>query len=333
MRKIIYFFCIAVFIFGCSIKKEHSNDYKCSIVTDIFVNTTNALVLTDNVLFFREPTMNSVTVNLLQKNDLVEVIASENTATEIWYQVRLEDVVGWVKAENLVFSVLDGVPPEYNDLLITTKAKSISYSVIKQINDAYTIINCYGGECNLFYDKYKKDLLPEFNRFIQDRIVLKEGYEQLQKKYDITECNTETYARKIYVFLDRENPDEFIESEFGTPNSCEITTQNNRYEPVHIDSIVRYKYDGLEILLWRNEDRTKSIVWAISVKGNRYPTFFGIKVGSSRQYVESVLGKGHSSKEHNIYDMAGPSGMGPVFEISFDKNDKVAEITWSQSAD
>ncbi len=114
-----------------------------------------------------------------------------------------------------------------------------------------------------------------------------------------------------------------IRQKYGEPLSTEISNIRNPHWPDVVDKTIEYKYEKLSFLFYRPSQTPGSKILMNITVTDPSMKFSGLKIGSTKEEVEKVLGCGTPWEDDLVFEDV--EGLESV-NIKFDKNDRVVKF-------
>jgi len=224
-----------------------------------------AFITGENLRIRELPSLESKVLGKLHKRDLVQVLSISKKQSLIgakmysWYKVRLNDISGWVSGKYIDSdSLVNNVPPLYEELLITTPGLTMEYQLLRRLNKQYQELS------------FSDEILKENN---------------------LVRRNSDRFTSKGFPLLSSANPINEVEQILGKPLNIETESVGNIHNARQLDTLNIFYFNGLKITIWQNQRKSRSFVASIDLNGTKYHPLFGINIGTNRKRVLKILGK------------------------------------------
>lgn len=133
------------------------------------------------------------------------------------------------------------------------------------------------------------------------------------------------------VSIDRLGRDEpTVKQKYGEPLSTEVSNIRNPHWPDVVDKTIEYKYGKLTFLFYRSSQTPGSTILMNITVTDPTMKFSGLKIGSTKEEVEKVLGCGTPWEDDLVFEDV--EGLESV-NIKFDKNDRVVRFLFIPYSD
>lgn len=121
-----------------------------------------------------------------------------------------------------------------------------------------------------------------------------------------------------------------MKQKYGEPLSTEVSNIRNPHWPDVTDKTIEYKYEKLSFLFYRPSQTPGSTILMNIAVTDPSMNFNGLKIGSTREEVERVLGCGTPWEDELVFEDV--DGFESV-NIRFDKKDRVVKFLFIPYSD
>ncbi len=362
-KSLILILLILLFLFsGCSptkktSSKQNSNDLLVAVQPIMDELPDRAFINGSDLRVRQYPSLEAKVLGKVTRYDLVQMLGHSPEKSKIngqeyfWYKIKLADLEGWVSGKYVNYTdIIPGLPPAYTDMAITTTAPYLSYHYLTIFNELFMMpVGSITEYYRLNYPQAEQ-LPPELREYLKlitqaeskepnglsakSLNTLQDFYKKnVLKPYGIVERNSYRYTLQGLPWLRDLNPIKTLEKTLGKPSSIKKKVTKNIHYPDQKDTILTYAYNGLTVYFWQDQQRKATFIHSVVLSDAKYPTLFDIKVGSSQEYINKVLGQPTSPDQSNSeYYQYLEGDEGTMLGIYF-KDHKVSRIIWTPYLD